>query len=253
MKRSLLTMAVVGILYALASPFVLLWDFQVFFYPAFVELAHGRTPYTVPGVYNAPWGLLPFAPLGFLPYPVAKALFVALMAIGIYSVPIMLGFPKWATFLYLCSPPVLFCLWFGNLDWVPLLGLLVAPFPFGVLLAMVKPHVGIGLVLFWMVTRKDRALVAAWTLACVALSLLFFGDWPRAFFTAMPRQVFVKNVSLWPFGIVGGVLLLGLAVKWRKPVLALASSPFFSPYVLFYSYSGTMLGLASLGAKHDHS
>lgn len=243
-RRTISFFAFVFVVGALLSAFtaVTLDDFRDYFYPALVEMARGRSPYTVQGLYTPPWGLLPLVPLGWLPYPAAKALFLGLCFVGIVYVPIRLRFPWWAFALYLLSPPVLYCLIFGNLDWVPLLALFVSPFPVGVLLAMVKPQVGIGILLFWLVTHEQRDYALAWLILACILSLLVypacFDQWLVVGERALASGI---NIRLWPVGLLLGIPLVGLGIRLKKPLMALAAGPFLSPYTLIYSYCGLSL------------
>jgi hypothetical protein len=64
--------------------------------------------------------------------------------------------------------------------------------------------------------------------------LILFGPWVLHMGGAVSSLSNTANV--WPFGLVGGAVLLTTAFRKRKANLALMSGPFFSPYLAPYSW-----------------
>lgn len=239
--------AAIALVGALASLWLPLYDFEMFFYPAIVEAAHLRDPYTVEGFYNPPWTLIPFLPLGWMDLQAAKTFFFAGMLVCFLLVPYKLGLKWWAILLFVLSPPVLACLWIGNLEWVVLLGLIV-PAPFSTLLYLVKPQVGIGLALLTLVEKKGRPLTML--LVAVLVGIWCVPGWTTRsieMWGAIDSRI---NWSIWPLGLLLGIPALAVGLFARKRDLCLAVGPLLSPYVLMYSMSGMVLGsIQILGGK----
>lgn len=251
-KREYITLAIIFIIGAAVSPFVGLFDFEVFFHPALVELAHGRNPYTIEGVYTPPWGLLVLAPLGWLPYPIAAAVFFGLMLAGVMAVPIALRLPMWGTLVYVLSLPVLMLLWYGNIDWMVVGGLALPP-PLNILALTLKPQVGIGLLVYVLITDRRGPLYLAGLFALGALSLLAFGDWMTPWLLAPAHHLATgMNVSLFPYSLLVGIPILALALRYRRPAWALAAGPLLAPYALMYSYTGIILVIVDTINRRTH-
>jgi hypothetical protein len=53
----------------------------------------------------------------------------------------------------------------------------------------------------------------------------------------------IYNTSLWPQGIFVGLWLLYKSLQEKKPGMALASSPFLSPYALQFTWVSVLAGL----------
>jgi hypothetical protein len=148
--------------------------------------------------------------------------------------------------LFLCSAGVVGCLHNGNIEWLPLLGLLCPP-SLGLILLAIKPQVGLGLGLFWAVTvwRKQglKRLLATVTpvTALLVLSFLLYGLWPLRF-----RQTLAWSVDNTALGLqaafVGAVLLVR-ALRTGDEGMALAAGPFLAPYVLQFTWSTCLVGL----------
>ena len=237
-KVALCVVAVIG---AMASPLIPMYDFETFFYPALVEMAHFRSPYTVPGFYNPPWAIVPLLPLGWMPMHVAKQLFFVAMFLAFLYVPLKLGLPWWGLLGFMVSPPVIACLWFGNLEWLVLLALVVPGTIAPILLSLIKPQVGLGVTISSML--KGDAIVSLLCVICLVLfSFVMFGDWANWGTALQGATDDHVNLTLWPAGLLVGVPLMGMGLHKQSTALVLAAMPFLSPYVLFYSWVGPVLG-----------
>jgi hypothetical protein len=219
-------------------------DWDRHYVPAVQALVAGRSPYVGTGFVNPPWTLLPLLP--FAADVTAGRAGVFVLSLAVYAVvAVRWGASPVALGLFLMSPTVLHTLLNGNLEWLVLLGLLLPP-RWGLFLMVIKPQVGAGVAVWWIVGAwrtggwPEMIRTVSPVMAALATSLVLFGLWPlRA--AGHPGQWW--NASLWPWGLPLGLGLLGYGV-WKRDVrAALAAAPFCSPYVLLHAWTGAVLAL----------
>jgi hypothetical protein len=235
------TLIVIGLLLPGGS------DWHEVFLPTTRLLMSGQSPYEQPMFFSPFWVLLPFVPLAFLPAQVGRAiLFVIALASFAYSAHRLGGKPI-AVIAFLLSPPVLFALWLGSIDWMPLVGFVLPP-QIGLFLVAAKPQMGSMVALFWLFETWRRGgwreTVRVFLPATLALVISFglFGLWPLR----VDRLLTIEhNASLWPTSIAVGLALLVAAFRKRQIKYAMAASPCLSPYVMITSWSGALAALLS--------
>jgi hypothetical protein len=216
-------------------------DWHDYFRPAALALVRGGNPYDVPGFYNPPWILVPLIPIALLPPALGRlALFLVSLA-GFCALLVHLKPTPIAAALFLVAPPVVICLNDGNVDWLPMLSLLL-PAPWALVLAATKPQVGGGLGIYLLVeawrSGGARALVRTGlpvtVLGAVSLALYGLPDDPMAALAGW------WNVSLFPYGVPVGLVLLWMALREQRALAALGAGPFFSPYVNQFSWAAPL-------------
>jgi hypothetical protein len=238
----LLIIPLIAVLSKLLPPGV---DWEKAYFPAARELVFLHNPYNIPGYFNPPWTLLPFLPLALLPNQVGRAIFFLMSLLGFGYAAHKLNARPLALGAFLASPPVMHCLLNANIDWMPLLGFVLPP-RIGLFLLMVKPQVGIGVMLFWFVEAWRQGGVKEtfrifWPVTIVTLlSYLIFGFYPLRFGQEVDLW---WNASLWPMSIPVGLGLLAAALRKREIRFAIGAGPCLSPYVLFHSWSGPLLAV----------
>lgn len=133
----------------------------------------------------------------------------------------------------------------ANVDWIAILGFLLPP-QIGLFFVLLKPQIGLGVAIFWFVEAWRRGKIkevvkvfAPVTLAYI-LSFIIFGFWP-ARYLELPESVW--NTSMFPYSIAIGLVLLGLAIKNRSLNYSITASPLLSPYVAWYTWPVSILGL----------
>lgn len=222
-----------------------MYDLIHYFLPAARALLAGQSPYDVAGFYNPPWAL---APVLAALLPGGIGIYFGLSLVVLAYVAYRRGASPLNMALVVTAPPVLQSYYQGNLEWLALAGLLLPP-RWGLLLLAIKPQVGAGAAAWWVWDAWRRggwrlALATVWPLAAaLAASFVVFGWWPAA---ANEAPALAWNVSYWPLGLVGGLVMLSLAARREDGLdLALAAGPLLSPYVAFSSYAGCVLALAS--------
>ena len=245
-------------------------DWHTVFRPAAINVINGRSPYLVAGYYYPPWAILPLIPFAFFPEEIGRV-FLLILALGVFAyVANKLGASKIALVALLLSPLVLHEVLNGNIDWLVVLGLIFPPW-LGLFFAVIKPQVGIGLIVFWLFfawkdggVKKVIRTFAPVTIA-YGLSLVIFGFWPLAASKSLDlwwnanlwpvpipvgaeeiwRLQTIVNSSLWPVSIPVGLALLVTALRKNDIRYAMAASPTLSPYVLFHSWVIVLLAIVA--------
>jgi hypothetical protein len=222
-------------------------DWLYTYQPASLRVLGLRSPYEIYIFHSPPWSLLPLLPIALLPARLGHALNFSLSIFVACYASWKLGAKPLNIFLIAFSYPVLFSAFYGNVDWLIWLGLIL-PARWGLFLLLVKPQNSIGLV-FWQLVESWkqgglRLVVYTFAPVTLALGLSFwaFGLWFMPGFSEIPKHF---NTSLWPQGLPIGLALLASALQRRQPGLALASSPFFSPYLAPQGWGAAMLGLCN--------
>lgn len=251
--RKLILPLVLGalILAALYWAVGLLWpavgvDWRETFYPAAQAVLHGSSPYSVPTFRNAPWTILfliPFALFGErsggILYFLASLLLYAWVAYRLKARPLVLA-------AFLLSPPVVYGLRMLNVDAIVLVGF-VLPAPVGLFFVLLKPQMGIAMLFYWLAEawRKDGFKAVLGTFApftiALALSFLFFGNWLAGRQADLVDSFW--NISLWPWALPIGLVLVVLSMRDRRKDFAMAASPFLSPYLAYHSWVSVLAGL----------
>lgn len=221
-------------------------DWRDTYRPAALAMARGDSPYSVPIYYAAPWGAALLIPLALLPYALGRLLLFAVSLIAFAWVGIRLGAKPVPLLLFLTSAAVMGCLNNGNIEFLPLLGVIAPPW-LGLILFAIKPQVGIGLAIFWVLdTWKREGFPAVLRMVfpvslMLSASFIIYGPWPIRFSETLERSV--DNTSLFPWSIPLGLALLyvGYILKWKTT--ALAASPLLSPYVLQFTWVSLLVNL----------
>ncbi len=221
-------------------------DWHGTFYPASQQLLHGHSPYSVSSFLSVPWTLIPLLPFALLPEQVGSAALFLVSGLIFAWTAYKLGARGIWIVVFLFSPPLIHSLFLGNIDCLSLLGAVLPP-QIGLFFVLMKPQVGMIMALFWLVeawrqggVRQVIKTFSPLTIV-LALSLLLFGFWP-ANRGVDPVNSF-WNASWWPWSIPFGLVLTALSLRDRRHDLALAASPFLSPYVAHGSWIGVVAAL----------
>ena len=245
--------AFVGIVVAVV-PAGLGIDWRLTYRPATLAFLHGQNPFNVEisptaPFFAAPWGLLPFIPMAFLPVEIGRAM---IMVIGIFAFAFAayrMGAKPIAMAAFLLSPPVVHSILNANLEWLPILGFVMPP-PIGLFFVTVKPQTGFAVAIFWFVeawrTGGVKAVIRTFAPVTIAygISFLFYGFWPMGMFTALHYGA-NYNSSLWPASIPVGLVLLVTSFQRRNIKYAMPASPCLSPYVIFHAWSSAVIALVN--------
>lgn len=209
-------------------------------------LLSGGNPYLVGAgemrFFNPPWTLIPILPLTIFPHGIGMILNGVASLISFMLVARHLKMGIWGFFLLAISPMHIEALMYGNIEWLPMLGLLAPP-PLALLIFTTKPQATIGLILLllWQVWVKDKhkgiLLTVAPTAVFLIITLWLWGVPP------MPGSANPGQHSLFPYSLLLGIPALIWAIKKQDQKVAAFSGPFISPYVTFHGYLPALLPL----------
>jgi len=220
-------------------------DWFATFYPAARGIFQGRLPYEQHFILTPPWAILVLVPFVVFPANIARGLvLVASLGVLIYT-GWRLRAPKFAMIALLISPTAIGSLLAGNLDAFVLSGIFLPPL-WGLFFLMIKPQVGIGVALYYLTQtwQSNKWIGILRTFSPVLLAYLISGFlFPVWIDRMINKPSDVWNRSIFPYGIPVGLIFLWLAIKRRNAFFALASAPFFSPYLTFYTYLMVQVGL----------
>ena len=135
----------------------------------------------------------------------------------------------WQMLAAFCALPLFWCVWLGQVDAIPMLGL--ALLPWGIPLALVKPQATVWYLWVWWRKRKDRWVIVLGTLAFLGLSLVIWGWWPGER-KELPLTFFSSyNLSVWRIHWTLGIIFVIGALFETDPERAMALGILASPYV----------------------
>jgi hypothetical protein len=225
-------------------------DWDTVFLPAILALLQTGNPYSVPGFYNPPWALLPLVPFALLPYDPGR---IAMILCGLSAFAFTLyrlGAKPLPMALVLLTPFVLDSLFWGNVEWLTLLGLTLSP-AYGLILLAIKPQMTIGVILFWLVESYTTQglwngfikTIMPMTLVFI-ISIILFGLFPLRWLDYSAQAGI--NVSLFPYSVPLGIALMIQAFCAHRFEYALAASPMFFPTLSPQSWMVVFFALASL-------
>ncbi len=221
-------------------------DWHSAFRPAARAYLSLQSPYNIERYVSPPWTAILLIPFAVFPEQVGRVLQFVVAILMLSFIIKRLGGSLFSTVIFLLSPPIMHMLLNGNLEWIALSGLIMPP-QIGLFFILIKPQVGIGIAIFWLVEafRGGGFKQVIYTFAPITIvSLLFmipFGFWPNHFWYSY--TIAYWNASLWPASIPVGLVLLAHAIRNRTFKPALAAGPCLSPYVLLHSWSAALLAI----------
>lgn len=221
-------------------------DWRDSFHPATMMFLRGENPYDLGVFHNPVWALIPMIPFALLGERLGEiALFIAGMFAFAYAARRM-GASPFAMTVFGMSFFVFYSLFLGNIDWLVALGFFLPPV-YGLFFVLLKPQIGIGMVLYWLWDEwqeggLQRVMVTfSPVTAGIAMNFAVYGNWISGNGRLAGEW---WNVSIFPYGIPVGLVLLWLALQRRNGNRAAAASPFFAPYLSGGSWSIAGIGLA---------
>lgn len=197
-----------------------------------------RDPFTIEGIpdqepfTNPPW-VLALLPHAFLfPAHIGAAVNSTITIIVILVVIRRFGGTWQTALMTFTSAPFFDLMLKSNVDWIPMLALLLPPM-WGLPLLVIKPHsIGAVALIWW-----KRQRFSLWMLAPLAvlgvLSLLVYGLW----FTqvGLPWNAAAWNFAPFPYFLPLGTYMLYRAYRSDDAFLAAAATPLLTPYIATYS------------------
>ena len=226
-------------------------DWKGTFQKAALALLAGESPYTVSTFHNPPWLLLPLMPIALFSSSTGSAIIFMANLYAYIFVIIRLRMNKWLIIPYVIFSGMLANSANGNIEGLLALGFLMAP-TIGLFFVLIKPQIGFAVALYWLFDEiQNKGLKSAVKLflpvtLAFGISFIIWGFWP---ISASSLIDVWWNASIWPRGLPLGILLLILAIRKHEIKLAIAASPFLSPYLTGHTWAFVWLGLLSLKRK----
>jgi hypothetical protein len=159
------------------------------------------------------------------------------------------GAKPFALALYIFMPQVQFMALNGDfIDVFTSIGFILPP-QIGLFFVLAKPQAGFAVALFWLAEAwqngkiKEVFKVFAPVTLAYALMLIMFS--PNMINTLLVAPKIIDapwDANIWPYGMIIGIALLGVAIRKHNLGLAILASPCFFPYIGFYSWPIVLLG-----------
>lgn len=228
-------------------------DWYHTYYPAARAFLRLENVYQAVPIYFAPpWTLVPLIPFALLPIAAARALFFIAGLFGFSWLAWKINPQPAAVLSFLFSAPVACCLIQGNVEWLPLLGLLMPP-QLGLIFLAMKPQTTIAVMVYviWKAYRQHRqngrleglagALATMLPTICLFLaSWALYGPWFLRIGGAA-RAATWTVITPWPWLFPLGLALLYLSIRLDHRPYALAASLLLTPYAIPTTWSAFML------------
>lgn len=197
------------------------------------------------GIYNLPWFFVILQPLRLLGRTLSVVAVEAVTVITVIFLCKKFSIDKIKFIFILLSPPLLWCIFMGQIDGLVLLAYFVPP-AWQVFLAGTKPQVATGLGINTI--RKDPKLIIF--AAILGISAFLIWDWPFSAINTAYSHSEALNIFSWNWGIWPISLLLVPLLFIRDERVGIFVSPFLFPYVGLQSLIGPMIILAKLPWKY---
>src|SRR5271157_2624285 len=193
-----------------------------------------KNPYQITGFVSPPY-ITAFLAYAWLPLLWSNAIN---MLISI----IVLGIANWkykggwiGLLLIFTSFEFLQLLGKNNIDWIPLLGVMLPP-QLGIIMLSVQPQTLAGVGLIWLKEHGPKIFIPFAIL--ITVSLAIWHGWPIEWIKSMQGiQKSAWNASLFPWSIPLGLFMLYKAWKSNDEILAAMATGCFAPYFGIYSLS----------------
>lgn len=198
-----------------------------------VSLLH---PYEKEYFINPPWTVFPLYPFTLMTFSLGLALNSTLMLFVTVLLISKRGGDSISLLLALTSFPFLSTIANGQIEWIPMLGVIIQS-PYALPFLLAKPQSGALIILSRM--NKDN-LVWYVTSALVTLiaSVLVWGNWMVPLVDNIRAINFTWGINLMPWSIPFGVLLIVYVLMYRsanQEILAVIATYCLVPYFAAYS------------------
>jgi hypothetical protein len=206
------------------------------------------SPYKVISYNYFPWPALVISPLGLLPYMVSRVINSYLNILFTFLIILKYKGGKLALFIVFTSMPVISLIATSSIEWVVMLGLLLAN-EYSPIFILAKPQSCVFILFIWFKKATNKLKFVLPTLLFILASFIIWKNWPL---DLLANLKFVKegmqstSFSPWPWGIPLGLVLLFYAWKRSDEMLAILSTWFLAP---FYNIHSMTIGMTVLAAR----
>lgn len=201
-----------------------------------------RDPYQLVAFTSPPWIML-LLPHAWLPVEWGNAINLVLNVTLILVVINRFGGGRLLMLLVFTSAPFFDLMRTNNIDWIPLLAILLPPI-WGLPVLAAKPQALGGVAAIWWKRSEARLRMLIPLVVVVGVSFLVWGFWPAEI---KPVNDKPWNFAPWPFMLPLGAYLLYRSYQKNDLFMAAAATPFLVPYIAPYSVTSL---LAFSGSKY---
>jgi len=211
-------------------------DWRDTYFPATRAFLNGSTPY-YPGSHleNPVWICILLAPFAIFPESLGRGLLLIASVFAYYAALRNAKLSRVWAFIVLLSPQILYGVNVGTIDAFVLIAPVLHPI-LGFILSITKPQIGFGfaifLLVYWIREKKFREMLIALALSGIGLLISLRLGMPFS-----GRLISAPwNITLYPYSIIPGVLILLLAIIKHNKWSSIIASPMLSPYLTFHSW-----------------
>lgn len=243
--RYLILPAIALIVAFIVYPFPQFSDYERVFYVAL----HNPTPYSETWFVFPRYLPLLMWPLRWLPAHASGAAWMGISAAIVVYVIHRLEGDVWAYLLVFTSPGYFIFVRYGNVEALILLGLVMTA-PFDVLLMGIKPQTAV-LAIIKRLTEYGRK-EWAWLTGLVLLSFIAWGFWVLPMLgNWIDGPAHQASLDIFPWGIVAGLVIVGLYWRDMTAVQLAIASYLFTPYITpSAAFVPVTLMLATFNGRH---
>ena len=209
-------------------------DYLTVFYPAFQSVLRWQNPYAAIWNVYTPFWFFVISPLGLLSLETSWGVFLLLSMAGYAIAFSRLGATHKEVLYLLISPFTVYGLLHGNIDWVVLLGVTMPP-AVGVWFMLLKPQMTLPVTLVRL--AKDVRSAKYLVLPLVAMVL----GYALGLYNVPKLDKMGWSVSVYPYGVPLGLVVLFHALRKRDERVALSAAPLLSPYLAIHSWIGVLM------------
>ena len=241
------TIVTIILLYLYAPPTT---DWWMAFHPIG---RHIGAPYTA-GIHFAypPWTAVLLSPFTYIDIQLSRALFSGITMMICAYVHRDLGGDLITFVLLLTSIPFAQLIGNAQTDGIAILGLALICKNLshtqigGTLLILSKPQsFSFALPILFIQSKYKKELVVGVTLF-LCLSFVIWGWWVPQVLDMVGTLYPQANLAIWPYGIPVGLGLSYFAYKQKNLLYGALATPFFAPYIAFYSFAGYLVILYAI-------
>jgi hypothetical protein len=204
-------------------------------YPAGVDFIHGLNPYRSGWLMNPPQVLLIIGPLALLGEQASHGVLAALTLVGLAFVCMKYKASPLTFLLFFGSCFTTYTIYNGNLEGILLPALFIPP-TWGMPIMVIKPQIGAGYIIYhlWDSRKNQKFIRIIFPLFFITILgiILYPGFLLNSYAVTSQRW----NLSFFPYGLPLAAIMLVVAAIRKQPELALAASPFMTPYLNITSY-----------------
>lgn len=208
------------------------------------------TPWQKPdgrlGMPTPPWAAVFLIPLGIISDQLATATGNALTVLVSFALIEKMGGKWWVIFPVFISPYGFTIFKHGQIEWLPMAGLLMTG-GWGIVFLTTKPQVAIGAFASGLKRSTDKVKYALPICAVFLSSLIVWPLWPIKIYSLYWSILTSAewNLKIWPWGIPVGVFAAWYAWKSGDDFWGVMATPFIVPYVNIRSLIGAIVFIAA--------